>query len=113
MIHHLTIGHLQIEDVRLRRVRASAALERDIIVVLDEFRDPRSIPEAPTFDGAEVCVTREYVRCVWYSPKLNRRTTEFAIAAMKLGYDVADVEYARIVPIEELQSALESPSYTP
>jgi hypothetical protein len=100
MIHFLTIGFLDLQAVKARRVRSLKPLRPEMLALLDEFLDAKGMME-----GEAVQVCEGWIRCPWYAPTRNITAERFAIEAAKQGCTVADVEHARLVDVRTLGDA--------
>lgn len=102
MMHKLTIGFLDHEMLARRQLRVLRPLKSDIRAVLEQLR--KTVPNTLSDDSVEI--TSDHIQCIWYTPRVNRAAVQLALAALRLGYDVAEVGRARIVDSEELTASL-------
>ena len=70
MLHFLTIGFLDESAVRVGQARATKPLSAEVLALLAQFAD--SPVGAPTFEGGEVRLRSDYVRCQLWAPAFNR-----------------------------------------
>ena len=97
MIHYLTVGMLNTQHVKSRLLVATRELPIGVSKLVSSYSD------RDTSWTLNIIMTPEYVRCIWYAPRLNHTSMSFAIDALRTCRCVAaDIEHGRLVPLSEL-----------
>jgi hypothetical protein len=105
MIHHLTIGHLDPDAVRERRMVVTRPLDMGIVASL--LREFGATDEAgrPTIGDLRVEVHDGYLVCPWLMPGPIPGVAEFALKLQEqTGCVLADVHHAVVVDRDLLLS---------
>jgi hypothetical protein len=105
MIHRLTIGHLDPDAVRERRVVVTRPLDMGIVTpLLREFGEPDEAGR-PTIGGRPVEIHDGYLVCPWLMPSPIPGVAEFALKVQEqTGCLLAEVGNAVVVDRELLLS---------
>jgi hypothetical protein len=105
MIHRLTIGHLDPDAVRERRVVVTRPLDMGIVTrLLGEFGEPDAAGR-PNISGRPVEIHDGYLVCPWLMPSPIPGVAEFALKLQEqTGCLMADVHHATVVDRELLLS---------
>src|SRR6516165_8277803 len=105
MIHRLTIGHLDPDAVRERRVVVTRPLDMGIVTpLLREFGEPDEAGR-PTISGRPVEIHDGYIVCPWLMPSPIPGVAEFALKLQEqTGCLLAEVGSAVVVDRDLLLS---------
>ena len=105
MIHRLTIGHLDPDAVRERRVVVTRPLDMGFVTpLLREFGEPDEAGR-PNISGRPVEIHDGYLVCPWLMPSPIPGVAEFALRLQEqTGCVLADVNRATVVDRELLLS---------
>jgi hypothetical protein len=105
MIHRLTIGHLDPDAVRQRRVVVTRPLDMGIVMpLLREFGEPDA-EGRPNISGRPVEIRDGYLVCPWLMPSPIPGVAEFALKLQEqTGCVLADVNRCVVVDRELLLS---------
>jgi hypothetical protein len=105
MIHRLTIGHLDPNAVRERRIVVTRPLDMGIVTrLLGEFGEPDEAGR-PNISGRPVEIRDGYLVCPWLMPSPIPGVAEFALKLQEqTGCLMADVNRAVVVDRELLLS---------
>ena len=105
MVHRLTIGHLDPDAVRERRVVVTRPLDMKIVTrLLREFGEPDPAGR-PTIGGRPVEMHDDYLVCPWLMPSPIPGVAEFALMLQEqMGCVLAEVGNAVVVDRELLLS---------
>jgi hypothetical protein len=105
MIHRLTIGHLDPNAVRERRIVVTRPLDMEIVTrLLREFGEPDPAGR-PNISGRPVEIHDGYIVCPWLMPSPIPVVAEFALKLQEqTGCLMADVHRATVVDRELLLS---------
>ena len=103
MIHRLTIGHLDPDAVRERRVVVTRPLDMEIVTrLLREFGEPDPAGR-PNISGRPVEIHEGYLVCPWLMPSPIPGAAEFALKLQEqTGCLLADVNRCTVVDRELL-----------
>ena len=105
MIHRLTIGHLDPDAVRERRVVVTRPLDMEVVTrLLREYGEPDEAGR-PNISGRPVEIHDGYLVCPWLMPSPIPGVAEFALELQEqTGCLMADVHHATVVDRELLLS---------
>jgi hypothetical protein len=105
MLHRLTIGHLDPDAVRERRVVVTRPLDMGIVTrLLREFGEPDPAGR-PNISGRPVEIRDGYIVCPWLMPSPIPGVAEFALKLQEqTGCVLAEVGNAVVVDRETLLS---------
>ena len=105
MLHRLTIGHLDPDAVRERRVVVTRPLDMGIVTrLLGKFGEPDAAGR-PNISGRPVEIHDGYIVCPWLMPSPIPGVAEFALKLQEqTGCLMADVHHATVVDRELLLS---------
>lgn len=109
-IHNLTIGILDEAAVQKCQAVALEPLGPECCALIQRYADPGSLRIVDGIKHFEIenqpaLITSEIIRVRLYSPQLREGARQVALTCAALGYLVADVRHARIVPSEKLECA--------
>jgi len=98
MLHFLTIGFLDKDAVRVRRIVVNRPLPPEVFELLDRYLDEPTGP--PKMEGQAVVITPNYIECPWMALRLNKTGEAFALAAQNtFGCTVADIGHAAVITL--------------